>query len=120
MSYTLEHMHKKKENVGVLGRLHMWHLQSFIEFKPPQSSKIVSDIASIDHLVLIAHEIFQSNPEFRFKKHSTDIAQDSYISKIIEIHLALNICQYFFLFHHNRYKRFIHGTASSKTGTFER
>ena len=76
MANTLQHMHQKKENVGVLGRLHLWHVQSFNDFLLPQSTKIVSDIASIDHLVIIAHEFFQFNPEFRFKKHAADVAID--------------------------------------------
>ncbi|CAF4458914.1 unnamed protein product [Rotaria socialis] len=72
MSSTLQMMHQKKENLGILGRLNIWHLQSLNEFVPPRHSKLVSDIASIDHLFIIAHEIYQHNPEFRFKKHATD------------------------------------------------
>ena len=65
-------MHKKKENLGILGRVNIWHLKSLNEFVPPRHSKLISDIASIDQLFIVAHEIFQNNPEFRFKKHVTD------------------------------------------------
>lgn len=82
MSNTLQNMHQKRENVGLLGRLHIWHLQSFREFLPPQSLKIVSDIASVDHLVLIVHELCQFNAEFRFKKHADDIIDYSCIGEL--------------------------------------
>lgn len=87
MCSTLQHMHQKKENVGVLGRLHMWHLQSFYDFLPPQSTKIVPDIASVDHLVIIAHEIYQYSPEFRFKKHAADVVIEPYGSKLLGFYL---------------------------------
>lgn len=67
MSHTLQHMHQKKENVGCA-----WTIA-------PMACAIIQRIsaASIDHLVIIAHELFQLNPEFRFKKHATDVIIDT-------------------------------------------
>ena len=76
MSGTLQAMHKKNENVGILGRLNIWHLPTITEFIPPQNVKLTSDVASIDHLLIVTHEIVQKSPEFRFKKHKSDIAID--------------------------------------------
>lgn len=82
MSSTLQVMHQKEENVGIFGRLYIWHLPSSSEFVPPRNSKLVSDIASIDHLLVIAHEIFQYVPEFRFKKHASDILTKNVIGTL--------------------------------------
>ena len=87
MSSTLQVMHQKKENIGVLGRLNLWHLSSSQTFIPPQHSKITSDIASIDHLLLIGHELFQHSPEFRFQKHASDMTTYNVSSK-----LHVNVC----------------------------
>ncbi|CAF3850791.1 unnamed protein product [Adineta steineri] len=73
MSATLQVMHQKKENVGVLGRINMWHLSSSGEFNPPKFSKLIPDIASIDHLLIIAHQLFAYSPEFRFQKYISDV-----------------------------------------------
>lgn len=82
MSSTLQTMHQKKENLGILGRLNIWHLQSLNEFAPPRYSTLVSDIASIDHLFVIAHELYRHNPEFRFKKHATDTVTQVITSRL--------------------------------------
>lgn len=76
-------MHQRKENVGALGRITLWHLQSFQDFVLRKSFNIRSDIASIDHLLIIAHEIFEYNPEFRFKKHRGDTKSHSNIGKCV-------------------------------------
>lgn len=81
---------KKKENVGVLGRLSFWHLSSSQAFIPPQQVKIIHDIASIDHLLIIAHELFQYSPEFRFQKHASDVAKKHVIGKM-HINLFMGI-----------------------------
>jgi hypothetical protein len=88
MSAILQVMHQKNENVGVLGRLNFWYLPSPKEFLPPRNSKLVSDIASIDHLLLIAHEVFQYCPEFRFKKHTSDVAINGEVGKL-NVNLSL-------------------------------
>ena len=75
-------MHQKKENVGILGRLNIWHLPSRQDFVAPQNSKVIVDIASIDHLLIIAHEIVHYSPEFRFKKHASDVKTDSIIGEL--------------------------------------
>ncbi|CAF4302584.1 unnamed protein product [Rotaria sp. Silwood2] len=76
MSATLQAMHQKKENIGILGRLGIWHLPTITEFIPPQSVKLTQDIASIDHLLIIGHEIVQKPHEFRFQKYTCDIIID--------------------------------------------
>ena len=83
MSSTVQIMHQRKENVGILGRLHLWHVQSHSEFIRPHSAKLVSDIASVDHLLIIAREIYKYDIEFRFKKHATDVKSYNNIGKII-------------------------------------
>jgi hypothetical protein len=87
MYSTLQVMHQKNENVGVLGRLNIWHLSSSQEFIPPRDSKLIPDIASIDHLLIIAHEIFQHCPEFRFKKHASDVTTNHVVGR-----LNVNLC----------------------------
>jgi hypothetical protein len=72
MSATLQAIHQKHKDVGILGRLNIWHIQTVTEFLPPPSAQLISDVASIDHLLIIAHEIVQYSPEFRFKKHMSD------------------------------------------------
>jgi hypothetical protein len=92
MSSTLQVMHQKKENVGVLGRLNIWYLPSSQEFLPPQNSKLVPDIASIDHLLIIAHEILQHCPEFRFKKHASDVITNNMIGRLDMNLSAMQLC----------------------------
>jgi hypothetical protein len=95
MSATLQVMHQKKENVGVLGRLNIWYLQSSHDFLPPRNSKLISDIASIDHLLVIGHEIFQHCPEFRFKKHPSDVTINNVVGKLS---VNLSFMSHFFNF----------------------
>ena len=91
MSSTLQVMHQKKENVGILGRLNLWHLSSSQAFIPPQHSKIIADIASIDHLLVIGHELFQHSPEFRFQKHASDMTTNNVPSKL-HVNVFMNRC----------------------------
>lgn len=100
LSSTLQSMHQKKENVGAFGRITLWHLQSFQDFVLPKSFLIRSDVASIDHLLIIAHEIFEHNPEFRFKKHRVDTESNSNIGKFVQylvqsIKFSLMYCYFF-------------------------
>ncbi|CAF3956652.1 unnamed protein product [Rotaria sordida] len=90
---TLQVMHQKKEDVGVLGRLNIWYLPSSQAFVPPRHSKLISDIASIDHLLIIAHELFQYSLEFRFQKHASDVLAKKVINEEDEYMMSLRIKQ---------------------------
>ena len=90
ISSTLQVMHQKKENVGMLGRMNFWYLPSSRSFVPPQKFKIIRDIASIDHLLIIGHELFQYSPEFRFQKFASDVQKENVIGKM-HINLFINI-----------------------------
>ncbi|CAF3818154.1 unnamed protein product [Rotaria sp. Silwood1] len=93
MFLTLQVMHQRKEDEGVLGRFNIWYLSSSQTFVPPKHSKLISDIASIDHLLIIAHELFQYSPEFRFQKHPSDILTNKVISEEDEYMKSLRIKQ---------------------------
>ncbi|CAF3836210.1 unnamed protein product [Rotaria sp. Silwood1] len=93
MFLTLQVMHQRKEDEGVLGRFNIWYLSSSQTFVPPKHSKLISDIASIDHLLIIAHELFQYSPEFRFQKHPSDILTNKVINEEDEYMKSLRIKQ---------------------------
>jgi hypothetical protein len=81
MAATLQAIHQKHEDVGLLGRLNIWHIQTVTEFLPPPSAQLINDVASVDHLLIIAHEIVKYSPEFRFKKHMSDYVFEKNLRK---------------------------------------